>query len=165
MTSVIQIHNQKVMQPKHVNLDEQARLDEFDKLSVKLIHEANEIFGQKAEGLAEALKNVLGKEWSQRVVLKLLSNSTSEHDIIRFTINPQTFHQPIGLIKAIRGGTHIGLVESKAAYETLKAEVLRYLETSPFAPYSGAPYIELQVFPQDYHRILNELKSVGVIIL
>lgn len=164
---LIEVSEGKTYEPYESGIMEEKRATMFEDLSIRFLNEAKHLYGgDKAAELGNAIKQILGKEWSQQLILKMLVEGSNSFSHVTFTYDPRVFNSPIHLIKAIRMGSGMGLREAKDAYERLRDRVLEYYEKSPLAPVQAAPCMRLHVPPVKYEDVRAELKQmVGIIIL
>ena len=163
---IIEITEGRVYEPFDPDVMQAKRETHFEDLSFKFVREANALFGgDKAAELAQAVKEILGKEWSQRLILRMLSNEGGSDYHVNFNFMPHNFGQPIQIIKAIRMGSGLGLRESKDAYEKLRGELTLFFNRHPHASLAQAPCIRLYVSPIRYEDVVREVKLAGATIL
>ncbi len=164
---LIEVSEGKTYEPYETGIMEEKRATMFEDLSIRFLNEAKHLYGgEKAAELGNAIKQVLGKEWSQKLILKMLVEGSDNFSQITFTYDPRTFNSPIHMIKAIRMASGMGLREAKDAYERLRDRVLEYYERAPLAPVRAAPCMRLHVPPIKFEEVQTELKQmVGIIIL
>jgi hypothetical protein len=164
--------------------------DHFDKLSLEFIREVKAIYGTDVANTAvTAISEAIGKEWSARLIMGIISDDSYEYMGIRVTCIPEEYQNAssiiplyrytnkINLIKELRGAAWIGLREAKDAIEDLENRVSLWMMTNGITPNAAkmrikeAPFLDIRIDNQQQvksdidrkYQVIDALAQVGLV--
>lgn len=121
------------------------QLDHFQRKSVSFIREVQITHGtEKASAIVNAFSDVLGREWSNQLILDMVCGNTSRRPNTT-SISALNYSDLIGLIRALRSVTNFGLADSKNAIVKLKEETHTWQSETKETRIENAPTLDFTI--------------------